>query len=101
MTDLLVQFALQAAFVVGVTAVIGKAIPEKARDVVLPLVALILGVVAMTWHLWLPDGLPELIAQGVALGGTATGLYVVKKENDKAKVEAATASAPEVKVETK
>lgn len=79
-SDLVVTLAMQTAFVVGVTAVLGKFIPENARNSMLPLAALGLGVIAVTAHLWMPDGLPALIAQGVALGGTATGLYTVTKD---------------------
>jgi len=95
----LIGIALQAAFVVGCTAVIGKLIPDqKYRAVLLPLIALALGVIATTAQLWLPSGMSEMIFQGVALGGSATGLYVIKKENDAAKLVAAAASAPDVTV---
>lgn len=76
----LIGIALQAAFVIGCTAVIGKLIVNKEkRDALLPLVALALGVIATTSELWLPSGLGEMIFKGVALGGSATGLYAISK----------------------
>lgn len=85
--SVLMGAALQAAFVIGCTAVIGKVIPKDEKDVVLPLVALMLGVAAVTSELWMPTGIAELIMKGVALGGTATGLYAVGTGDGERSVE--------------
>lgn len=75
----LTGIALQAAFVIGCTAVIGKFIKDpEDRDNVLPLVALVLGITAVAVADYEAGKLAfTSIFQGVALGGSATGLYAV------------------------
>tara|TARA_R110000868_G_scaffold123583_1_gene327154 strand:- start:145 stop:450 length:306 start_codon:yes stop_codon:yes gene_type:complete len=83
--DILIGIALQGAFVVGCTAVIGKLISsDQTRGVLLPLIALTLGIVATTSDLWLPVGISETIFKGVAIGGSATGLYTIRRDDKKA-----------------
>lgn len=69
--------ALQSGVILGLTAVLGKFVPEKMRDTWLPLAALGIGIAAVFGT----EGVTVLLAfKGVILGGTVTGLYSVTKE---------------------
>lgn len=74
----LTGLALQAAVVVGLTAVIGKIVdrflsPED-RNVIMPIVAIAVGIAVVT----LGDvAMSNTIYQGIVLGGTVTGLYPI------------------------
>lgn len=69
--------ALQSGVILGLTAVIGKFVPEYLRDTWLPLCALIIGIAAVFGT----EGVTVLLAfKGVILGGTVTGLYSVTKD---------------------
>ena len=65
--------------VIGLTEVIGKFVPEAARDTFLPLLALIFGVATMTVPTMLAGGVvtAEAVMTGIVIGGTTTGLYSV------------------------
>jgi hypothetical protein len=65
--------------VIGLTEVIGKFVPETARDTVLPLLALIFGVVMTTVPKILAGdaATAEDVMMGIVIGGTTTGLYSV------------------------
>jgi uncharacterized membrane protein len=69
--------ALQTGTVIGLTALASKIIPEKARNLLLPVIAMLIGIGVIV--------LPEYVniapyLQGIILGGSATGLYAVAKE---------------------
>ena len=70
--------AIQVAFILGFTNLIGRLIKEDKRDALLPFVAVLLGLVAVYAPNYIPEQW-ELISQGVALGGTVTGMYPVVK----------------------
>lgn len=87
--NMLAGAALKGAFVIGVTEVIKAWFTDesqsKLRDKVMPAVALVLGVIAYVLPAWMSSEPVtfDLFAYGVALGGAATGLYKIRKEEKK------------------
>lgn len=75
--NVLVDVALQSGAIIGLTAVVGKVVPEKMRDVGMPIVAMLIGICVTVLPLYV-DIAP--ILQGIVLGGSVTGLYGVAKE---------------------
>lgn len=75
--NLLVDVALQSGAIIGLTAVIGKIVPESWRDIGMPIVAMLVGIGVTVLPLYV-DIAP--ILQGIVLGGSVTGLYGVAKE---------------------
>lgn len=72
--------ALQAGVILGLTSVVGKFIPENMRDRVLPVVALLFGILAV-YGTEAKEAMTLLLAfKGVVVGGTVTGLYSVAKD---------------------
>lgn len=76
--ELAVTMALQAGTILGLTGLIGKTLPDSWRDRLLPWVAMAIGCAVVV----LPQYVDiTLWMQGIALGGTVTGLYAVKQRN--------------------
>lgn len=72
--------ALQSGVVLGLTSVIGKFVPESFRDQTLPLVAMLMGILAVLGT----EGVTLMLGfKGIVLGGTVTGLYGVAKDMKK------------------
>ncbi len=68
---------LQTGVILGLTAVIGKFVPDRLRDAWLPVVALLMGIGAVMGT----EGISVLLAfKGIVMGGTITGLYGVAKD---------------------
>lgn len=72
--------ALQAGVILGLTSVIGKFIPERLRDTVLPLAALVIGIGAVYGTEGMEVMTVALAFKGIVLGGTITGLYATVKD---------------------
>ncbi len=77
MENTIVDVAMQSGAIVGLTAVIGKMIPSDKKDAIMPVVAMIIGVLVMV--------LPQYVdinpmMQGIVLGGSVTGLYGIAKK---------------------
>ena len=74
----LTGLALQAAVVVGLTAVIGKIVDRflspPDRDVLMPIIAVGVGVAVVSLG---EAAMSSTIYQGIVLGGTVTGLYPI------------------------
>lgn len=75
--------ALQAGVILGLTSVIGKIVPQKMRDTVLPFVALLVGVFAVYGTEGTEVMTIALVFKGIVLGGTVTGLYSTAKDMKK------------------
>lgn len=75
--NLLVDVALQSGAIIGLTAVIGKIVPEAWRDIGMPVIAMLVGIGVTVLPLYV-DIAP--ILQGIVLGGSVTGLYGVAKD---------------------
>lgn len=75
--NILVDVALQSGAIIGLTAVIGKIVPESWRDIGMPVIAMLVGIGVTVLPLYV-DIAP--ILQGIVLGGSVTGLYGVAKE---------------------
>lgn len=83
MEDLL-PLVKQGGAIIGLTALIGKTIPEKykaLRDILLPWVAMVLGVGTIAFPKYQAGELITVddIQLGIVLGGSLTGLYAVVK----------------------
>jgi uncharacterized membrane protein len=75
--NILVDVALQSGAIIGLTAVIGKVVPEAWRDIGMPIVAMLIGIGVTVLPMYI-DVTP--ILQGIVLGGSVTGLYGVAKD---------------------
>jgi hypothetical protein len=62
------------ALVLGVTETIKRALPSDWSDKLAPVLAVLLGAV---FNVYLLGYSPEVVAQGLMFGLTATGLYKV------------------------
>lgn len=78
--SLIIEFGVQLGVIIGLTAVIGKFVPDQLRDKWLPLVALLVGVVTAVVPVILPDStIIVAVYNGIVWGGSATGLYATAK----------------------
>lgn len=75
--ETMVDLAMQTGVILGLTSLIGKLTPEGARSVVLPIAAMIIGIIVVVLPVYMDVG---PIFQGIVLGGSVTGLYGVAKE---------------------
>lgn len=74
------MIALQVGTILGLTAVIGKFVPDVWRDKGLPVVALAVGILAVFGT----EGVSIMLAfKGIVMGGATTGLYAVAKDMKK------------------
>lgn len=71
---------MQTAVILGLTSLVAKITPDKARAIVLPFAAMFIGVAVVMLPLYVDIG-PAF--QGIVLGGSVTGLYGVAKEMKK------------------
>lgn len=76
------ELALATAGILGLTGLLGKLIPEKQRDTVLPMCAMLMGIIlAVAFQIQHGDPMTVMgILFGILFGGTVTGLYDVTKQ---------------------
>lgn len=78
------MLAIQSAFILGGTSFVGKFLKEpNERDLFLPIIALLLGVLSQCYlYGWSPD----MGIAGAVLGGSVTGLYATVKSKSETAV---------------
>jgi hypothetical protein len=76
------ELLLATGGILGLTAMLGKVIPDDLRDKILPFAALGLGVLlSISFQLSHSDPVTvQGILFGIVFGGSVTGLYTVTKE---------------------
>lgn len=75
------EVLLATGTILGMTALIGKALPDTLRDRVLPGIACLLGIgIALAFQMQHGEPVTIIGAMvGVVFGGSVTGLYAVAK----------------------
>ena len=76
------ELALATAGILGLTGLLGKIIPEKMRDTVLPFSAMAIGIILAVAFQISHEGHATImgILFGILFGGAVTGLYDVTKQ---------------------